>query len=75
MIEWLHDRLFVWWVLFGMKILGFRYVLPYVPNKHADEIAAITFSSREDYINKICQAVDGEWPEWNRSDKEVEECC
>jgi hypothetical protein len=72
MIEWFMSQLHAYWVIFGIKVLGYKYALPYVPNKHNDLVMAITFSYREDYINKICQAIDGKWPEWTKDLKEGE---
>lgn len=68
MREWLMNTIHTYWALFGIKVLGYKYALPYIPNKEADLIIAITFSHRLDYVNKICQAIDGEWPEWVQPD-------
>lgn len=61
-MEWLHVR----WAMLGMKLFGYEYMLLWVPNKVSDEVMAITFSYREDYLNKIVQEIDGEYPNWKR---------
>ena len=61
---WLYNWVFAYWMIFGMKVLGYKFVLPYVPK---DDIIAITFSTRQDYVDKICNAIDGFYPKWEKS--------
>jgi len=59
-MEFFMNKLHGWWIIFGMRVLGYKYALPYVPNKDDDFILAITFSYREDYITKIRLLFDEE---------------
>ena len=52
MWQWLQDKLFLYWMLFGTKVLRYKYIDIYAPNKD-DLIVGITFSTHEYYIDAV----------------------
>lgn len=55
MLEWLHCKMFAYWMVFGMKILGYKHVDVYVPNEDSNIVVGITFSTHEYYINMVSE--------------------
>lgn len=57
----LKYQLFMIWVWFGHKLFGWHYIDLYSPNQDKDpnaEVIGITFSSSEEYINRIAKTKD-----------------